>query len=169
MNKKWLMYGGIGAAILGGYYVLFYLPNQAAQSTATDATASGAYPDLTYAAAPLGAGGSVPVGTDTGSTSSLAALMQAFAGPSQQQITDQLQAGYKTAQLTSGVSVFDSLLGYMKAHAGLHAIQAIVPNVGTIKIGPQPTKTVHVTTPAPKPKIPPTPKPKPIGLIKKAV
>jgi hypothetical protein len=168
---SWVWWAG-GTALAAGVYWYWSSSSSAAQDqTAVDGSLAGAYPSLTYAApAALGgsAGDSLGVGTDTSGLNALSTIMNSLAGPTQQEITTELNAataaGVAQGAQTSGVTVFKSLLGYLNQHKGLHQIQATVPGLGTISVGPQPkkivTKTVYKPTPKPvaKPKAPPLPK-----------
>ncbi len=145
IDKKWLIYGGVGAiALVAGYYY-FLSPSQQPVDTGT-ASGGQAFPDLTFAAAPLGSGGGSPAGTS--GTDALSSLIDAFSGNNAQSLA-QINAQQAEAQTQAGVSVFTSLLTFLNAHKGLNRISAVVPQVGTVTIGPQPktiTKTVTKTT-----------------------
>lgn len=137
IDKKWIIYGGIGTLVLvGGYYYLSS-SNQPVDTTA--ATGVSTLPDLTFAAPPLGA----PTGSDglggTGltGTDALSSLINAFSNNDTQSAAE-INAQTQQAQITASTSVFTSLLGYLNAHKGLHRIRAVVPNVGTVQIGPTP-------------------------------
>lgn len=146
IDKKWLIWGGVGTLVLvGGYYYLSASSQPVDQTTASGATT---LPDLTYATAPLGATdlGGASGASSLGGSDALTSLINAFAGNQQPtQAALDTQAAEQTQ--SSAVSVFSSLLTYLNAHKGLNKIQAIVPTVGTVQIGPTPTKIINNTKP----------------------
>lgn len=157
---KWWLLGG--AAALGAYW---YMSGGSSASTASTDTGLGQVsPDLTYAQAPISAG---LVGTSNGDAgtaalNSLADAVKGLAGnPSDTTQLASIQAGVTEHTLDQGVSVFQTLTNYMNAHKGLKNIHAIIPGLGDILIGPQPTKIITKTItkkpPAPTPKPKPTP------------
>lgn len=162
---KWWLLGG--AAALGAYW---YMSGGSSNASSTDSGLGQVSPDLTYAQAPISTEQLGTSGGDTGTAAlnSLAQAVQGLAGnPSDTTQLASIQAGVTEDTSAKAVTVFQTLTNFMNAHKGLKNIHAIVPGIGDIAIGPQPTKVITKTvikkikepTPTPTPK--PTPKPAP--------
>lgn len=170
---SWVWWAGGTVVAAGAWY--WWSSSQSSQSADSGATTdpgyAAAYPTMTYASAPALGGSDLGASAgDTGGLTALSSLMTSLAGPTQQEITDQVNAataaGVAQGQQTASVGVFNSLVAYLNAHKGLKNISAIVPGVGTVQVGPTPTKVItqtkikYVPKPvAPKPAPKPVPKP----------
>lgn len=156
-KNKYVLYGGVGIAAIAVYMLFFR--GASADTTATDSTPS-AYPDVTYAATPVNAGGGTigTVGGDAGS-SALQALQSAITALTAGQFSAnkdvtlaQIASSQKDYLVKQSVTVFNSLMHSINSIKGLSYIRAVVPNIGSVVISEKP--------PAPKPKPKPAPKPK---------